>query len=200
MKWDFEDCKNSALKYNTRNEWAQGERGAYVRSLKEKWIDEITVHMNGRLKWTREACKASALTFTTMTDWKLNEGGAYEACKRNKWQSFCCGHFTRKVKWTEESCKESALQFTTRKAWQKGAAGAHKASKKLGCFDSCVAHMALQRRPKLDLEDCKASASKSKYKTRTEWAKADPSAYRASRKKGWLENVTAHMPRKRSPL
>lgn len=43
--WTKELCQNEALKYTIRNEFKLNSGGAYYFSLKNKWLDEICIHM-----------------------------------------------------------------------------------------------------------------------------------------------------------
>ena len=46
--WTKEKCHEEALKYNTRGEFQKKSSTAYVKSRKEKWLDEICIHMKLR--------------------------------------------------------------------------------------------------------------------------------------------------------
>lgn len=43
--WSFERCKDSALKYNTKMEWKNGDGGAYDYAYRQKWLSKICSHM-----------------------------------------------------------------------------------------------------------------------------------------------------------
>tara|TARA_Y100001938_G_C8015582_1_gene392375 strand:+ start:315 stop:1055 length:741 start_codon:yes stop_codon:yes gene_type:complete len=43
--WTKERCAEEALKYDKRNDFWHGERSAYEKARKEKWLDEICDHM-----------------------------------------------------------------------------------------------------------------------------------------------------------
>ncbi len=43
--WDYERCKEEALKYNTKSAFYRNSASAYSSSLKNKWIDDICSHM-----------------------------------------------------------------------------------------------------------------------------------------------------------
>lgn len=50
--WTFENCKNEALKYNTRYEFAKNKSWCYQIALRNNWLDDICKHMliKGNLK------------------------------------------------------------------------------------------------------------------------------------------------------
>jgi hypothetical protein len=43
--WNFEKCKEEALKYNTRSHFKNNSESAYVAAWQHKWLDEICNHM-----------------------------------------------------------------------------------------------------------------------------------------------------------
>jgi ribosome-associated toxin RatA of RatAB toxin-antitoxin module len=43
--WTFEHCKEETLKYKTKNEFNINSKGAYIKALKNKWLDKICSHM-----------------------------------------------------------------------------------------------------------------------------------------------------------
>jgi len=53
--WTKKACHEEALKYNSRKEFDDNNKGAYLASCRNKWIDEICTHMKPkqqRQKWT----------------------------------------------------------------------------------------------------------------------------------------------------
>jgi predicted GIY-YIG superfamily endonuclease len=43
--WTFDKCKEEALKYMKKNDFAKQSSGAYYRAFKNKWLNEIRSHM-----------------------------------------------------------------------------------------------------------------------------------------------------------
>jgi len=43
--WNFDNCKQEALKYKSKKEFGENSSGCYTVCLKNKWIDEICQHM-----------------------------------------------------------------------------------------------------------------------------------------------------------
>ena len=64
-KWNKEKCLIEALKYGSRGEFRKYSGSAYGRALKEKWMDEICVHMifikYPKGYWTKEKCQEEAM-------------------------------------------------------------------------------------------------------------------------------------------
>jgi len=45
LKWQYDDCKEEALKYKTRKEFSIKSRSAYISAYRNKWLDDICSHM-----------------------------------------------------------------------------------------------------------------------------------------------------------
>ena len=45
VKWTFDICVASALKYKTKKDWSEGENGACRAARRNKWVDECCEHM-----------------------------------------------------------------------------------------------------------------------------------------------------------
>ena len=87
--WTKEKCQVEALKYKTRSEFEREKVSAYNASLRNKWLDEICVHMllTKKIKyyWTKERCLIEAMKYKTKKDFYLNNKSAYNASLKNKW-------------------------------------------------------------------------------------------------------------------
>ena len=63
--WTYERCKEEALKYESRSDFKRKNNYAYISSRKNKWLDEICVHMLKKNKqigyWTFDRCRETAL-------------------------------------------------------------------------------------------------------------------------------------------
>ena len=46
--WTKENCKEDALKYNTKKEWRIHTGGAYISAYKNGWLNECCEHMKIR--------------------------------------------------------------------------------------------------------------------------------------------------------
>lgn len=88
-KWGFEECKNEALKYKSRNEFCIQSSGAYQSSIKNKWLDELCSHMVLKYKpngyWTYNTCKESSSTCKNKEEFYKKFGGGFVAAKKNGW-------------------------------------------------------------------------------------------------------------------
>ena len=94
--WTKEKCAEEALKYKTRKEFSDKNGSAYGKSRKNKWLNEICIHMVEILKpvryWTKERCQEEALKYTTRNDFRKKSPSAYNASLKKNWLNDICGH------------------------------------------------------------------------------------------------------------
>lgn len=96
QKWNLNLCKESALDYETRNEWKKNSLKAYNAAVKNKWLEECCKHMQQKLAYrTIELCKKDALKYKTRSEWKKNNCPAYDAARKNNWLEECCKHMIK---------------------------------------------------------------------------------------------------------
>jgi len=99
-KWTKENCKQAALKCKSRSDFEKKYSGAYRVCYKNKWLDEVCIHMEQKIKpsnyWDNiENCKQAALECKTRTEFSKKYKGAYSACRRNKWLDELCSHMNK---------------------------------------------------------------------------------------------------------
>jgi len=139
--WTKENCKNEALNYKKHIDFYNFSKGAYERSKKEGWLDEICSHMKYNKYvvkgyWTKENCKNEALKYKTKKDFKKISGSAYSICIKNKWIDDVCSHMIELVKpvgfWTKEKCLEEIKKYNTRTELRKNNPTVYRKSLKNG--------------------------------------------------------------------
>ena len=87
-KWTKDKCKQEALKYTNIKDYSNNSL-SYRTAVRNKWLDEICIHMN-RIKkstnfWTKENCKKEFLKYNSKKDFRLKSRGAYSAARKNNW-------------------------------------------------------------------------------------------------------------------
>jgi hypothetical protein len=98
------------------------------------------------------------------------------------------------IPWTFERCLEIALKYKTKADWVKHNSRSYNASRKHGWLAECTTHMTQLQKPSgfwKKKENCIKEALK--YNNRQEWTKNNVTSYINAKKKGWLEECTAHM-------
>lgn len=147
--WTIETCKESALKYNTRNDWKKSiDRSGYDAAIRNGWMEECCKHMKRVFKpvghWTLENCKEDALKYKTRLEWKKKHGHVYHIARENGWLEVCCSHMKQiaypKGYWTLEKCKEDALKYFTKAEWRASSSG-YDAAVKNEWYEECCKHM-----------------------------------------------------------
>jgi predicted GIY-YIG superfamily endonuclease len=147
--WTKKNCKKEALKYTTRNEFQKESRSAYLKSLRNGWLDDICKHMIEILKpkgyWTKENCKKEALKYTTRNEFRKGSSGAYISSRKNGWLDEVCSHMIEILKpngyWTKENCLQESLKYKTRVEFWRGSSSAYTSSRKNGWLDEICGHM-----------------------------------------------------------
>jgi hypothetical protein len=181
--WTFENCLESAKKYNTISEWSSDYEYAYKCALMNNWLEKCTEHMiNLPSSWTKEKCLESALKYKSIKDWDKNEPNAVSASRRNGWQNECTVHMNELKKipnyWTKEKCLESAKNCVSGNDWQIKDGGAYRSARRNGWLNECRLVM-------------KNSVIKNalQYDAVNIWQKKETGVYQFAKKWGGLMNV-----------
>jgi hypothetical protein len=101
FKWDYNCCKNEALKYKSRSEFKRNNSSAYTSARLNKWLDKICIHMTKKdfkkkIKWTKEKCKNEALKYNSRSDFQKHSSPSYLTSMRNGWLDEICSHMKPK--------------------------------------------------------------------------------------------------------
>ena len=78
--WTYDRVKQEAEKYNTKKEFQKGSSGAYNVAQANKWLDDITKHMELYVKpiyWTFDKVKQEAEKYNTKSEFSKGSPGAY---------------------------------------------------------------------------------------------------------------------------
>lgn len=152
IKWSKEKCQKEALKYETKKDFKLNCNGAYIKSLKNKWLDEICTHMLKPIKkikkistikpkgyWTKAKCQEEALKYIDKKSYSKYSNSSYLIASRNNWIDEICTHMINYSKpkgyWTKDKCKEEALKYETKQKFKIGKIAAYNASRRNGWLD-----------------------------------------------------------------
>jgi hypothetical protein len=87
--WTKEKCLEESMKYKTRTEFQKNNKGAYLSSYRNKWLDEICNHMIGGKRkngfWDYENCKKYANLCKNKYEFVSKYSGGYYITKMNGW-------------------------------------------------------------------------------------------------------------------
>ena len=147
--------------------------------------------------WTKDECKIEASKYQHKAhrwDFEKNGHGAYNYAQRRGWLNDVCSHMKYKlVTWNPEKCKIEALKYKNRKAFQAGSGSAYGYAIKNGILEEIGSHFIRPESSnrKWSRESCQEIALK--CKSRGAFKNMNPTAYTASRKGRWLDEVCSHM-------
>lgn len=197
LYWTYERCKEIALKYSTRNDFAINHRGAYQAAFQNGWLNDIFSHIIENKKpcgyWTYERCKEEALKYNTKIEFKKNSSSAYSRAQKLDWLENICKHMQiskNKIKnyWNNfESCKNEALKYVKRSEFQKQSSGCYESAKKNGWLDEICRDYIEIRKPNgfwYNKENCRKKASE--YVSITKFRKHSNRIYWICFQNNWL--------------
>jgi predicted GIY-YIG superfamily endonuclease len=145
--WTEDLCRIEALKYKSKTEFKKSNGYAYRSAVKNKWLNEISMHMQELFKpngfWTKDACAEAASKCKSRSEFQRKNQGGYQAAQINGWLNEICRHmiYIHRPKWSKEECKAEALKYKTRTAFNKKSSGAYTAAWKARWLDDICTHM-----------------------------------------------------------
>ena len=86
FKWDYETCKEYALKCNNRVEFSKRYSGGYNSASRNLWLDDICSHMTQyNIKWTYELFIKEASKYNNVNGLRNGCMKAYDAGRYHNW-------------------------------------------------------------------------------------------------------------------
>jgi len=145
---------------------------------------------------TLEYCKKIASNYKTRIEWFKSHSRSYNRAQRMGWLQECCKDMvylkkenkrSKLIRKTLEDCKKSASNFKNRRDWYKAFPNDYNCAYRNGWLEECCKDMIYLNKPpvKHTLDDLIKSASK--YSTRAEWERGEPSAYFQAKSKKVLD-------------
>jgi len=191
LKWTEEKLIADAKRFETRNEWCSGSRGAYAAAQRRGLLDVCCAGMRQvKTSWTDEDLINDASRFETRNEWRLNSNRAYKTAILRGLLEVCCAAMHNRFTWTTEALIEDASRFATRKEWRRNSGGAYSVAKSRGLLGACCAGM---RQLRTDWTDEALIAGASRFTTRADWRRDSPNAYSAARLRNLLDACCSHM-------
>ena len=95
LEWTKDKCNEVAQTCKSRSEFSNKFESAYSSSRKNKWLDEICIHMRPVTKkpanyWTKELCFEAAKKYRTKSEFHRKDKGAFKSSLRNGWLNKIC--------------------------------------------------------------------------------------------------------------
>lgn len=174
------------------------------RQLKDKACEHMKVkYMSAGTGFTFNRCLKSALRYKHKKGWKDSAPDYYKNAYSNGWLAaitIVAGWYVTLNSKIRTKILSSALQYKYKSDWLLAENSLYALAKYHSIFDIATAHMvdkpktyAKTRAYRIDKSTCIGVAQR--YKTRTEFARAEPSFYNAARIKGYLDEACVHMSR-----
>ncbi len=133
-KWSKRTCREEALKYRTRGEFAKQCSGAYEVARSNGWLDSYT-WLEEKQKpagyWdSYDNCYKAAKTCRTKTEFIKLYNAAYVSARNNGWLEdyfwFAIKKVAHNKKWDFDTVFEEAKKYKSRKEFSNKARGAYK--------------------------------------------------------------------------
>lgn len=143
--------------------------------------------------WNYETCYKEALKYKSRSEFTTYCDPAYRVALRNKWLDDYVW-FVSPMRWTYDTCKEEAMKYSSRSEFAQASSGAYHVACKNNWLDeftwlpSDARQLRLERHGLWTQEACFEEAKK--YKSRTEFAQKNGSAYKNATKHRWIDDYT----------
>lgn len=192
LKFDKELCCYYAQLCGSRNNLFKKNRKLYSTSLENNWLDEFfpdSIKKPAGYWDNKEHCSEVAKLCSSPTELQKKYKGAYKAILRNGWLDIYpdstkapAGYWDNK-----EHCAEEAKKYKTRSEFQNNAGGAYYYSRKNNWLDEFFPNFQFQHEDGYwdNKEHCAEEAKK--YKSRSELSANASTAYKYTKKNGWLD-------------
>lgn len=196
QKITFDRCLEAAKQCSSGGDFRNRFKCLHEESCKRGWREQIYDICGFYRPYTREECLEFAKQYNTPTEFLRGNKRAYGRASHQGWLDDCCAHMTYINKkngyWTKEHIQAEALKYTNLTDFTKNSGGAVGAARKLGILHEVCSHMDIQTTESITKERCIEAASK--CKTRNEFHDIFPHLHYYASKKGFIEEICAHMP------
>jgi len=155
------------------------------RELLKKEITKVT----SALVFSEEDVLADARNYQTRSEWMENSSKIYRFALRHNLAELATKHMiyvTEHGKWSKEAVFIEAKKYSTIAEWRKLSQSSYVIANRNGWVDDCISHMKIIKRSNGYWTKERILESASRYKTKAEWRKAEPSAYVIAKRNGWL--------------
>ena len=195
-QWTEEKIQKIALLYTTRNDFVANSPAAYHAAYQRDILDSVCKHMVvKRRNWTEKEVHQITIQYKTKLDLIRANQKAYRAARDLGITDIVFSHMVhpKKIKsLTLEQLMEKTAVYKSQKEFRKKAKNLYYQARENGWLKKVCAHM--DGRNRWTEEEIRAEALK--YSTRTEFLRGSP-AYQAAHLKGIVNEVCAHMVKKK---
>ena len=188
--WTKEKCYETARKYNDLTTFSKEDQVAYVKAVRNGWLNEYTWLDRKKLPngyWTHNLVMAEAKKYSTSGAFKKDCPSAYEAACKYDWIKECTWFAKPKnaKRWNYNTCSEEALKYTSRMEFRANSITAYTKARDNGWLDDFTW---LEKTFIWDYTTCEEEARK--YKYYHDFRANSHQAYMVAKRKGWLKEYT----------
>lgn len=136
--WDnYEHCYEEAKKYMNRRRFQKGCTSAYMKALKNGWINDYTWFLEKQKHnyWNRDTCYEEAKKYKSRSEFQRQSKGAYLFALKAGWLDDYTWFKPLTGFWTYEACKVEAAKYERRSQFKAGCIGAYTKSRINGWLD-----------------------------------------------------------------
>ena len=195
-KWNKETCYDEAKKHKTLKEFAEKSSGCYSAALKNGWLGDYTWlkrKQKSKGYWDYDNCFNEAIKYSSRREFKEGNDSAYRSSIKNGWIDEYTWFTKPNKKWNYENCLEESKKYSTRGEFALASSGAYHVARENNWLDEYVwlkdgKQFRLEKWGKWTKEACFEEAKM--FRTRTEFAKQNGSAYRNACRFGWIDEYT----------
>lgn len=194
-KWTKDTCYEEAKKYLSRDEFRQGNSGAYQAAKRNEWLDDYYWFSESKTakKWCYDTCYEEAKKYNTRTKFQEGNGSAYGVARENGWiDDYTWFEANGKPKgwWNNyEHCCEEALKYNTKKEFKQLSSRAYNVALKNGWLNDFVFEEGCKPNGYWkDYDHCYDEAKK--YTCRKDFCRKSPIAWKQSKDSGWINDYT----------
>jgi hypothetical protein len=131
-------CYEEAKKYKNRRRFQKGSMGAYMKALKNGWLNDYTWFEENKKPngyWNQETCYEEAKKYNSRSEFGKHSVRAYELALANGWIDEYTWFKPLTDFWTYEACKTEAAKYEKRSHFKAAQPGAYTKSRINGWLD-----------------------------------------------------------------
>lgn len=142
--------------------------------------------------WNYETCRIEAKKYVSRSEFKQGNHLAYRTAVLNGWIDEYDWFIRPNKKWTYQTCMEESQKYSSRSEFSQKSSGAYHVASRNKWLDDYTwlptdgRSLRLEKYGKWTKEACFEEAKK--YKTRSEFAKKNNSAYNNARQYNWIDD------------
>ena len=196
----LERCLQMARKYKTMDEFQSKESLVYKECEERGWTEEVSAvyKIQPSKSWeTKEACHQEALRYDEKGKFRRECPEAYISAVHHRWIDEICSHMKKseRYRWHSfDECHQEALKFNSQIDFRTYSWSVYLIALRYGWLDEICKHMKSTTRGSTRWEDKENCMNEAKsYSTRDEFMTMNKTAYLASLKHGWLDEICEHM-------